>query len=237
MYIYIERERYSYRHSVHDTICACASFMRPAETSQGTNTHEVHDRPQTHLHVCITDITDATDATQALKVLRIKHASNMLNMHKATLPSKSDMHKASEMPWRNAIKACRPRIHCRWYVGIIERNHLRGNCVTCYSLKCNVQTRKLQDDPEKFLQNVDGFHACNKRPKPIVSPWLASSPVRTLKCGKHLQAAPEYFIVNSYIYITYYLMYTLVQENLHALQAEQQIGKIYKYSMWKLYAM
>ena len=24
-------------------------------------------------------------------------------------------------------------------------------------------------------------------------------------------------------------MYTLVQENLHALQAEQQIGKIYKY--------
>ena len=32
-----------------------------------------------------------------------------------------------------------------------------------------------------------------------------------------------------YIYITYYLMYTLVQENLHVLQAEQQIGKIYKY--------
>ena len=73
---------------------------------------------------------------------------------------------------------------------------------TEYSLKCNVRTRKLQDDPEKFGQNVDGFHACNKRPKPIVSPWPASSPARTLKCGKHLQTAPEYFIVTSYIYYT-----------------------------------
>lgn len=193
IYIYICNFRYIHRDIAIDILHMTpyapvrASFDLPRPHKARTPTKSTTDPKLIYTSATRT----ATDATQALKVLRIEHASNMLNMHKATLPSKSDMHKASEMPWRNAIKACRPRIHCRWYVVIIERNHLRGNCVTCYSLKCNVQTRKLQDDPEKFLQNVDGFHACNKRPKPIVSPWLASSPVRTLKCGKHLQAAPS----------------------------------------------
>lgn len=78
-------------------LCELHSTCRDLTRSQGTNTHEVH-RPK----LCITDITDATEA---LKVLRIEHASNMLNMHKAPF-AKSDMHKALEMPPKNAIKAC-----------------------------------------------------------------------------------------------------------------------------------
>ena len=81
-YVYIYNI-YTNTHHVHYIYspCACASFIRPAETSQGTNTHEVHDRTEL---IYIADITDATDATRALKVLGVEHASNMLNMHKAT---------------------------------------------------------------------------------------------------------------------------------------------------------
>ena len=185
---------------LHSTCRDLTRHEHPRSPRQTPNSSTRLHHGQHGRYRCYRSVESSEDRTC---IKHVEHAQSNL--------AKQERHAQSI---RNALKECHQSMSTSYSLQTICRHHREKSSAwklckwvwilaTPWNAMCKRENCKMT--LKSSCQNVDGFHACNKRPKPIVSPWLASSPVRTLKCGKHLQAAPEYFIVNSCIYIYYIL--------------------------------